>query len=81
MTENAMLRGSVSSIEVCYDLWMTKNKELRPEEEAYIRLLTNMYERMEKENSWPWVTDPEGWEKTHGKLPEDEQGHAAEDNS
>jgi hypothetical protein len=35
-----------------------------PELERYLELCIRMYERMERENSWPWVTDPNGWK--HG---------------
>lgn len=29
--------------------------------EELFQLCVRMYERMERENSWPWVTDPEWW--------------------
>jgi len=32
-----------------------ENKEISPELEQYIGLLKRMYERMERENSWPWL--------------------------
>ena len=36
---------------------------LPPHLEQLFELYKRMYERMEQENSWPWVVDPEGWEK------------------
>jgi hypothetical protein len=36
---------------------------LPPHLERLFILYKRMYERMERENSWPWVVDPEGWEK------------------
>lgn len=44
-------------------------KKLSPEEalpphfEPLFELYKHMYERMERENSWPWIVDPEGWEQ------------------
>ena len=37
--------------------------ELHAALERYIELCTRLYERMERENSWPWVVDPEDWKK------------------
>lgn len=31
-----------------------------------LELFKAMYLRMEQENSWPWVVDPEGWEEFKG---------------
>ncbi|MBP6379091.1 MAG: hypothetical protein KA312_01600 [Sphingorhabdus sp.] len=31
--------------------------------EQYVEICKRMYDRMERENSWPWVVDPEGWEE------------------
>jgi hypothetical protein len=29
--------------------------------EEYLRICKAIFTRMERENSWPWVVDPEGW--------------------
>ncbi|EHK57085.1 hypothetical protein MAXJ12_11717 [Mesorhizobium alhagi CCNWXJ12-2] len=50
-----------------------KNKEkqygnLNDEQfEQYLSLIKRMYERMEAENSWPWVVDPKKGEQFQGK--------------
>ena len=33
------------------------HNELPPELERYLRLCQRIYERMEREGSWPWATD------------------------
>lgn len=36
--------------------------------DAYMELCQQMYMRMERENSWPWVVDPEDWEKYEREM-------------
>lgn len=33
------------------------SKDIPPELERYVELCIRMYERMERENSWPWVKE------------------------
>ena len=43
-------------------------RELPEEEQNYrffLELCKRMFERMERENSWPWLDDPEGWNEAH----------------
>ncbi len=48
-------------------------KEMPPELEQYLSLAKRIYERMERENSWPWVVDPEGWAAFEARKSEQEQ--------
>ena len=36
--------------------------------ERYLRFVKNIYERMHRDNSWPWVVDPEGWARTEAEI-------------
>ena len=36
---------------------------------AYLKLCERIYRRMERENSWPWVVDSEGYERSRGDFP------------
>lgn len=40
-----------------YSFYMTEEEALN----SYIQLCQDIFSRMERENSWPWVTDPERW--------------------
>jgi len=35
----------------------------------HFELVKTMYLRMQKENSWPWVTDPEWWNEQFPDKP------------
>ena len=44
----------------------------------YIAMVKRMYERMERENSWPWEVDPEGYQALIDEEAAEENGEKFE---
>jgi len=47
---------------------LEETEKLSEEEQKYrqfIELCKRMFTRMESDNSWPWIEDPDGWNEAH----------------
>ena len=55
------MQPSIAASFTPYHVHMQHSDNLPPEFEQYLALCQRVYERMEREGSWPWKT---GWDST-----------------